>query len=60
MPRANDTSPSVLLPHIAYPHEWEKVEMSTGKKVKRCKLCQYTYEFGCDMPCPSKMPKKVI
>ncbi len=56
MPRANDTSPTAE----NYPHEWEKVEMSTGKKVKRCKLCWYAYEFGHDMPCPAKMPKKVI
>ncbi len=34
-------------------HSWEIVKMSDGRRVKRCRLCLYAYEFGHDLPCPS-------
>lgn len=35
-------------------HAWEIVKMSDGRRVKRCRLCLYAYEFGHDLPCPAE------
>ena len=39
------------------PHSWEIVNMSDGRKVKRCGKCLQSYEFGFDLPCPA-IPKE--